>query len=118
MDFFAFDDTDLLFQNFKGVELGHFGKEKSDFLALIWFNVVYISIVKTDFILYLDTDVVSVWKVHDIFVLFDAFDDIFAANVQSTDVTRTIDDFIVLKRERFADFFGHSIASDEQNWVI
>ena len=109
---------DLFFKDFEAVELSHFGKEKSNFFSMIGIDVVNIAIVETDFFLNLNTDIVSIRKVHDVSVLFDTLNDVFAGNVHSANIAGTINDFVIFKRERFAIFFSEGVSSDEQDWII
>ncbi len=106
LDLFALDDMDLFFKDFEAVELGHFGKEKSNFFSMIGLDVVNIAIVETDFFLNLNTDIVSIWEVHDVSVLFDTLNDVFARNVHSANIAGTINDFVIFEGEGFAIFFA------------
>jgi hypothetical protein len=115
LDLFTLDDMDLFFKDFEAVELSHFGKKESDFFSMIGLNVVNIAIVKTDFFLNLNTDIVSIWEIHDISVLFNTLNDVFAGNVHSANIAGTINDFIIFERERFAIFFSEGVSSDEQD---
>jgi hypothetical protein len=115
LDLLALYDTDLLFKDFEAVELSHFGKKESNFLLMVGLDVVDIAIVETDFFLNLNTDIVSIWKVHDVSVLFNTLNDVFAGNVHSANIAGTINDFIIFEGERFAIFFAEGVPSDEQD---
>jgi hypothetical protein len=106
LDLFALDDMDLFFKDFEAVELSHFGKKESNFFSMIGLDVVNIAIVETDFFLNLNTDIVSIWKVHDVSVLFNTLNDVFAGNVHSANIAGTINDFVIFEGEGFAIFFS------------
>lgn len=97
---------DLFFKDFEAVELSHFGKEESNFFSMIGLDVVNIAIIETDFFLNLNADIVSIWEVHDVSVLFDTLNDVFARNVHSANIAGTINDFVIFEGERFAIFFA------------
>lgn len=76
---------------------------------MIHFQIVDISVVEIDLILNLDTDIVTIWKGHNVLGLLDALDNIFGINKNSPHIAGTIDDLIVLEGKFTACDFRHGI---------
>lgn len=81
---------------------------------MIHFQIVDISIVEIDLVLNLDTDIVTIWKWHNVLALLNAFDNIFGINKNSPDIAGTIDDLIVLEGKFTACDFRHGITSNQK----
>lgn len=115
---FGFEYPDFLFDDFHGVKFLHFREKKSDFLFLVSFEIINITVVKIDFVFNLYTYIIAIRQRHDVLILLYALNNVFCVYVDSSEIAGLINNFMIFEWDIISIKFPDSIPTDQDDGII